>query len=94
MRRIETALRPRSPLLTTAGLSLAIVGAVLAVAAGSDQGLVMIVGLGLLIIGAATALASADPVRSTSLGGRASDVEGSHGSPSTIQLGRDPEQVI
>ena len=105
---IEGAAQPRSSLLVIAGVSVAIVGAVLAVAAGLDHEVAMIFGLGLFIAGTVIGLTFAGPVpsRLTPYRGpddrlsdgtgsrRASGPGGFHDSRPSMQLGPDPEQVI
>lgn len=101
---IEVAARPLS-LLALAGISIAIVGAVLAVAAGLDNEIAMIFGLGLFIAGTTTGLTFAGPFSSRFArygrpdrlsdriaSRRASGLGGFRGS--SMQLGPDPEQVI
>jgi hypothetical protein len=103
--RSEGAARARSPLLVVVGVSLAIAGAVLAVASEPDHGVGMVVGFGLLLVGASTCLKFAERGHAPSHARRndgatrqddareAVLANRSHES-SSMQLGPDPEQVI
>lgn len=71
---------PRSSLVIR-GLSLAVVGAALALAAGIGELAMMSLGLALFVVGSATAMSFAGPARLR-------DVR------SSTQLGPDPEEVI
>jgi hypothetical protein len=101
------AQRPSSALIVV-GVSLAIVGAVLAVASSPDHVVSMVIGLGLFITGAAIGVASASSLpHALTVTAHQSDVgtgqavmEGAS-TPwrlpdliASVQFGPDPEQVI
>ncbi len=90
---IDVAAQARTSLLVIAGVSIAIIGAVLAVAARPDHEILLIFGLGLFIAGTAIGITFVEPGDRLS-DGNASRIGagGFHGS--SMQLGPDPEQVI
>jgi hypothetical protein len=85
----EVGAQPRSSLLVLAGVSLAIVGAVIAVAAGMSHLVLMTLGLALFVAGSATAMRFAGPATR-----RASGSAWLRDVRSSTHLGPDPEQVI
>ncbi len=103
--RYEGSARVRSSLLVVVGVSLAIAGAVLAVAADPEHGVGMTVGFGLLLVGALICLAFAERGQAPSDARRKDGVAGQGDrrtaslakrsyESSSIQLGPDREQVI